>query len=299
MEAAPPPASQSSGKGSGRHHDCEAPNRVLQMPFLLQLLRAHPFAGTGTFVGPVITVGTYFLDAWHLFHIGLPPQAIEGLGAAIFFLSIAGIVLYRWRPGNETNIPIMGISTRQTSAAAPPQQQKPQSIDIEVENEIEQWWRDHFHGSEVARHTPALNVAHAAKEDLKRRLRASRAITDRLMPDMSIAEAHSHLVATGRWEAGSDELWGELRQKARHGWMRVWGRPESAALERPYKPSEAITPEHWRDYGFDVLRCLQGGDERPCRSIPDDDRRHPVSKGYAELRVNRDQVRRVWPIPQA
>jgi hypothetical protein len=30
--------------------------------------------------------------------------------------------------------------------------------------------------------------------------------------------------------------------------MQVWGRPESAALERPYKPSEAITPEHWRDY---------------------------------------------------
>jgi hypothetical protein len=81
--------------------------------------------------------------------------------------------------------------------------------------------------------------------------------------------------------------------------MQVWGRPESAALERPYKPSEAITPEHWRDYGFDVLRCLHGADERPCRSIPDDDRHHPISMGYAELRVSRDQVRRVWPIPTA
>lgn len=236
-------------------------------------------------------MGTYLLDGWHLLHLGLPPQALEGLGATIFFLSVGGL-LYRWRP--QSAIPVFRPAER--LAVSRPQQQPP--IEIDVENEIERWWRDNFHGSEVARHTPALNVAHAAKEDLKRRLRASRAITDRLIPDMSIAEAYNHLVATGRWKVGSDELWDELRQKARHGWMQVWGRPESAALERPYKPSEAITPEHWRDYGFDVLRCLHGADERPCRSIPDDDRHHPISMGYAELRVSRDQVRRVWPIPQ-
>jgi hypothetical protein len=267
------------------------------MPFLLQFLRAHPFAGTGTFVGPVVTVGTYFLDGWHLFHIGLPPQALEGFGAAIFFLSVAGIVLYRWRPpGSETHIPIMGIRTQPTSAALP-QQKKPQSIEIEIESEIEQWWRDHFHGSEVARHTPALNVAYAAKEDLKRRLRASRAISDRLMPDMSIAEAHGHLVATGRWESGAVAIWDELRQTARDGRLRVWGRPESVAIagERQNRPREPVPPEHWRDHEFDVLRCLMHDDDRECCSKPDNSRSHSGGN-YADLRVNRDQVRRLWAI---
>ena len=36
--------------------------------------------------------------------------------------------------------------------------------------EVEKWWLDHFPGSAVARDVPAWNVAHAAKEDLKRRL---------------------------------------------------------------------------------------------------------------------------------
>jgi hypothetical protein len=35
---------------------------------------------------------------------------------------------------------------------------------------IEQWWEDHFLGSAVARDTIAWNVAHAAKEALKRLL---------------------------------------------------------------------------------------------------------------------------------
>lgn len=33
---------------------------------------------------------------------------------------------------------------------------------------IERWWADHFPGSAVARDTAAWNVAHAAKEALKR-----------------------------------------------------------------------------------------------------------------------------------
>lgn len=35
---------------------------------------------------------------------------------------------------------------------------------------IERWWEDHFPGSAVARDTAAWNVAHAAKEMLKRLL---------------------------------------------------------------------------------------------------------------------------------
>jgi hypothetical protein len=45
----------------------------------------------------------------------------------------------------------------------------PQSI----EQLIEAWWKDHFPGSAVARDTLAWNVAHAAKERLKRLLKRS------------------------------------------------------------------------------------------------------------------------------
>jgi hypothetical protein len=162
-----------------------------------------------------VTVGTNFLDAWHLFHLGLPPQALEGLGALIFSLSVG--LIHRWRP--EPPILILRPVLRPTSAVPSPRKLQP--IAIAVENEIEQWWRDHFDGSEVARYTSALNVAHAAKEDLKRRLRASQAIDDGMMPDMSIAEAHGHLVATGRWESGAEAIWDELRQAARDGRLRV------------------------------------------------------------------------------
>ena len=35
---------------------------------------------------------------------------------------------------------------------------------------IERWWEDHFPGSAIARDTAAWNIAHAAKEALKRQL---------------------------------------------------------------------------------------------------------------------------------
>jgi hypothetical protein len=38
---------------------------------------------------------------------------------------------------------------------------------------IERWWNDHFPGSAIARDTQAWNVAHAAKEMLKRLLKGS------------------------------------------------------------------------------------------------------------------------------
>jgi hypothetical protein len=46
---------------------------------------------------------------------------------------------------------------------------EPSSIDLLIES----WWNDHFPGSAIARDTQAWNVAHAAKEMLKRLLKRS------------------------------------------------------------------------------------------------------------------------------
>ena len=42
-----------------------------------------------------------------------------------------------------------------------------------IDQLIERWWADHFPGSAIARDTEAWNVAHAAKETLKRLLKRS------------------------------------------------------------------------------------------------------------------------------
>jgi hypothetical protein len=42
-----------------------------------------------------------------------------------------------------------------------------------IEQLIERWWADHFPGSAVGRDTRAWNIAHAAKEKLKRLLKGS------------------------------------------------------------------------------------------------------------------------------
>jgi hypothetical protein len=44
---------------------------------------------------------------------------------------------------------------------------------ISTDELIERWWDDHFPGSAIARDTQAWNVAHAAKEMLKRLLKRS------------------------------------------------------------------------------------------------------------------------------
>ena len=41
---------------------------------------------------------------------------------------------------------------------------------VSIDQLIESWWQDHFPGSAIARDTQAWNVAHAAKEILKRLL---------------------------------------------------------------------------------------------------------------------------------
>ena len=42
-----------------------------------------------------------------------------------------------------------------------------------IDQLIERWWDDHFPGSAIARDTQAWNVAHSAKEMLKRLLKGS------------------------------------------------------------------------------------------------------------------------------
>ena len=49
----------------------------------------------------------------------------------------------------------------------------PRSRDLSIDQLIERWWQDHFPGSAIARDTQAWNVAHAAKETLKRLLKGS------------------------------------------------------------------------------------------------------------------------------
>jgi hypothetical protein len=115
------------------------------------------------------------------------------------------------------------------------------------------------------------------------------------IPDMLVSEAAEYLAATkANWDATSNEVWAELRQAARDGRITVWGRPESAHLERPYKPMEEIPPDHWRHYAFDFLRCMHSEDEARCRSEPDDLKRYPFNKGYADLRLNKMQVKTSW-----
>lgn len=51
-----------------------------------------------------------------------------------------------------------------------PQPPPAAALHPDIEALIERWWQDHFPGSAVARDTQAWNIAHAAKEGLKRLL---------------------------------------------------------------------------------------------------------------------------------
>ena len=53
---------------------------------------------------------------------------------------------------------------------AAPKEAAPAAAPPDIASAVEAWWNDHFPGSPVARVTEAWNHAHAAKEELKRRL---------------------------------------------------------------------------------------------------------------------------------
>jgi hypothetical protein len=91
----------------------------------------------------------------------------------------------------------------------------------------------------------------------------------------------------------------ELRQAARNGIITIYGRPDSGSLPAGqfYKPIEAIPPDHWRDFDFDITRCIMHEDARECRTVPDD--RHSLrhNEVYVDLRVNSKQIKAKWPRP--
>jgi hypothetical protein len=116
------------------------------------------------------------------------------------------------------------------------------------------------------------------------------------VPDTTVKWAFDHLCGVTGLKAAKDDtrsIWRQLRQAAYDGKITVWGRPESAALgaDQFTKPVEMVPPEHWRDYDFDELRCLVGDDETSfARTKPDDERKQSAANGYADLRLNKQQV---------
>jgi hypothetical protein len=70
----------------------------------------------------------------------------------------------------------MAVEDSQPSMPLPEeieQSPAPRSGTLSIDQLIERWWQDHFPGSAIARDTQAWNVAHAAKELLKRLLKGS------------------------------------------------------------------------------------------------------------------------------
>ena len=71
----------------------------------------------------------------------------------------------------------MAVEDSEGSASLPGEIEQsriaPRSRDLSIDQLIERWWQDHFPGSAIARDTQAWNVAHAAKEMLKRLLKGS------------------------------------------------------------------------------------------------------------------------------
>ena len=58
-------------------------------------------------------------------------------------------------------------------AVEPPTLAERSASSFSIDGLIERWWQDYFPGSAVARDTQAWNVAHVAKEALKRLLKGS------------------------------------------------------------------------------------------------------------------------------
>src|SRR5262249_22694581 len=115
-------------------------------------------------------------------------------------------------------------------------------------------------------------------------------------PDWLVIQAVQHIQKVRSLaEDRLDDALTEIRQAARLGQVTVWGRPNSLSLrvDHYYKPREAIPVEQWRDYGFDVPRCLSD-DPRRCSTEPDNERLHPKHKGYVDLHLSSDEVRAQW-----
>jgi hypothetical protein len=115
-------------------------------------------------------------------------------------------------------------------------------------------------------------------------------------PDWPVIEVVQHIQRVQSLpEDRLDDALTDIRQAARLGEVTVWGRPYaiSVGIDQLYKPREPIPEEHWRNYGFDVPRCLFD-DPRRCGTEPDNERSHPKYKCYVDLQMSSEQVRARW-----
>jgi hypothetical protein len=115
--------------------------------------------------------------------------------------------------------------------------------------------------------------------------------------DQTLRWALEQIAASPTFGGEIDAAPDELRQAARNGTVTIYGRPHSGHLASDgfYKPIESIDRLHWRDFGFDVLRCLFHDDPRECKTEPDDRRSMRHNEVYVDLRVNSAEIKAKWP----
>lgn len=68
-----------------------------------EFLRAHPIPGVGLLLGPLLTVASFLMEAYHWYELGLPALAWAAIGSLVFFLSVIGILLQWWSQAQEAS----------------------------------------------------------------------------------------------------------------------------------------------------------------------------------------------------
>jgi hypothetical protein len=115
--------------------------------------------------------------------------------------------------------------------------------------------------------------------------------------DTPLSRAHAYLADLWELEHGNFQVWDALRSAARAGEITIWGRPGGNGLnpDHFYKPPEPIDPIHWREFGFDTMRCLYSNDPRQCRTQPDGGRNSlRWDETYADLKINLAEIKARW-----
>jgi hypothetical protein len=84
----------------------------------LQFLWAHPLPAIGLALGGLGTVGVYFIDGLHFIELKPAAQVWEGLCAAVFLVSVIGILYEWWKRANT--LPASGLSPDVTTPPSEP-----------------------------------------------------------------------------------------------------------------------------------------------------------------------------------
>ena len=117
-------------------------------------------------------------------------------------------------------------------------------------------------------------------------------------PNAGIKEAAEYIELVTGYDL--DFALSMLRDEAHMGRITVWGRAMSSFLDvdPPAAPIGPIPKQHWANYQLDASRCITGDHPRHCCSTPEfraDEAKYPKSKGFADLRVDMDQIKLLWP----